>query len=69
MTLINNDASRNRMSLDFMDALEAQVDALDRDDSVGAVVIRGAGDDHFSVGINLKQMPGHLEQGQIRSGL
>ncbi len=57
VTLINDDAPRNRMSLDFMDELEAQVDALDRDDSVGAVVIRGAGDENFSVGMNLKQMP------------
>ncbi len=56
VTLINNDAPRNRMSLDFMDALEEQVDSLDTDDSVGAVVIRGAGDEHFSVGMHLKQM-------------
>ena len=55
-TLINDDAPRNRMSLDFMDELEEQVDALAKDDSVGAIVIRGAGDEHFSVGMNLKQM-------------
>ena len=57
VTLINDDAPRNRMSLDFLDELEDQVDALAKDDSVGAVVIRGAGDEHFSVGMNLKQMP------------
>ena len=57
VTLINDDAPRNRMSLDFVDELEAQVDALAKDDSVGAVVIRGAGDEHFSVGMNLKQIP------------
>jgi enoyl-CoA hydratase len=62
VTLINNDAPRNRMSLEFMDALEEQVDALDRDDSVGAVVIRGAGDEHFSVGMNLKQMPEGIQR-------
>ncbi len=62
VTLINNDAPRNRMSLDFMDALEAQVDALEHDDSVGAVVIRGAGDEHFSVGMNLKQMPEGIQR-------
>lgn len=56
VTLTNNDAPRNRMTLDFMDELEGQVDALERDDSVGAVVIRGAGEEHFSVGMNLKQM-------------
>ena len=62
VTLINNDAPRNRMSLDFMDALEEQVDALERDDSVGAVVIRGAGDEHFSVGMNLKQIPEGIQR-------
>ena len=57
VTLVNDDAPRNRMSLDFLDELEEQVDALAKDDSVGAVVIRGAGDEHFSVGMNLKQIP------------
>jgi len=62
VTLINDDAPRNRMSLDFMDELEARVDEIDRDDSVGAVVIRGAGEEHFSVGMNLKQMPEGIEK-------
>ena len=57
VTLVNDDVPRNRMSLDFLDELEEQVDALAKDDSVGAVVIRGAGDEHFSVGMNLKQIP------------
>ena len=56
-TLINNDAPRNRMSLDFMDALEAAIPELEADDAVRALVIRGAGDEHFSVGMDLKQLP------------
>ena len=45
-TLINNDPPRNRMSLEFMDELEAAVGRLAADDSVGALVIRGAGEEH-----------------------
>ena len=62
VTLINDDAPRNRMSLEFMDELEAQVDELERDDTVGAVVIRGAGDEHFSVGMDLKQLPDGIKR-------
>lgn len=56
-TLVINDAPRNRMSLDFMDALEAEVERLAHDASVRAVVIRGAGEENFSVGMDLKQLP------------
>jgi enoyl-CoA hydratase/carnithine racemase len=56
-TLINDDAPYNRMTLEFMDELEVAIEELARDDSVGAIVIRGAGDEHFSVGMNLKQLP------------
>lgn len=56
-TLTINDAPYNRMSLAFMDALEARIDELADDRSVRALVFRGAGDEHFSVGMNLKQLP------------
>jgi len=56
-TLVINDAPWNRMSLEFMDALEERVVALAQDRSVRAVVIRGDGTQHFSVGMNLKQLP------------
>jgi enoyl-CoA hydratase len=56
-TLTINDPPRNRMGLAFMDALEAEVERLAGDASVRAVVIRGAGDEHFSVGMDLKQLP------------
>ncbi len=43
VTLINDDAPLNRMSLDYMDALEARLEELARDDSVRAIVITAAG--------------------------
>ena len=63
-TLSINDAPRNRMSLEFMDALEAEVARVGQDSSVRAVVIRGAGIENFSVGMDLKQLP----QGIARMG-
>jgi enoyl-CoA hydratase len=67
-TIIINDAPRNRMSLDFMDELEARVAELSADKSVRAVVFRGAGDDNFSVGMDLKQLPeGIKRKGSIEA--
>jgi len=56
-TLVINDPPRNRLSLEFMDALEVEIDRLASDPSVRAIVIRGAGDQNFSVGMDLKQLP------------
>ena len=55
--LSNNDAPRNRMSLDYMDALEAELKVLAKDASVRAIVVTAEGEEHFSVGMNLKQLP------------
>lgn len=52
-----NDAPWNRMSLAFMDALEAEVGRIAADDSIRAVVLTAEGLDNFSVGMNLKQLP------------
>jgi len=52
-----NDPPYNRMSLAFMDALETLVEALKRDDAVRAVVVTGAGEQNFSVGMDLKELP------------
>ena len=41
-TLIINDAPRNRMSLAFMDALEAEIERVADDAGVRAIVVRGA---------------------------
>jgi enoyl-CoA hydratase len=56
-TLVINDPPRNRLGLDFMDALEVEVARVADDPSVRAIVIRGAGAEHFSVGMDLKQLP------------
>lgn len=59
-----DDPPWNRMSLAFMDELERQVAVLDGDDAVRAVVLTAAGDDNFSVGMNLKELPrGIAEKG------
>ena len=56
-TLTINDAPRNRMGLEFMDALECEIARVAADASIRAVVVRGAGSDNFSVGMDLKQLP------------
>ncbi len=61
-TLIINDAPRNRMSLAFMDALETEIERIGADPGVRAVVIRGAGSENFSVGMDLKQLPLGIQQ-------
>jgi enoyl-CoA hydratase/carnithine racemase len=61
-TLVINDAPRNRMGLGFMDALEAEVERLAHDSGVRAVVIRGAGEENFSVGMDLKELPAGVQR-------
>jgi enoyl-CoA hydratase len=61
-TLTINDPPRNRMGLEFMDALEAEIERVAHDASVRAVVVRGAGEEHFSVGMDLKQLPEGIER-------
>ena len=56
LTLTNNDAPRNRMTLEYMDAVEAAVDAAATDDTVRTLVFTAAGDENFSVGMDLKQL-------------
>jgi enoyl-CoA hydratase/carnithine racemase len=57
-----DDPPYNRMSLAFMDALEALVPTLAADDAVRAVVLTATGDDNFSVGMNLKELPRGIEE-------
>jgi len=61
-TFVINDAPRNRMTLEFVDALEREIERVARDPDVRAVVFRGAGEEHFSVGMNLKQLPVGIER-------
>ena len=60
-TISINDAPWNRMSMEFMNELEVLVEDLAGDTSVRAVVITGDGDEHFSVGMHLKQMAGIIK--------
>ncbi|MCZ6785215.1 MAG: enoyl-CoA hydratase-related protein [Proteobacteria bacterium] len=62
VTIVNNDPPRNRMTLEYMDELEALIPELASDPSVRALVFTGAGDEHFSVGMNLKQLPEGVKQ-------
>ena len=54
--LENQDPPRNRMTFEYMDELERAVIALRDDRDARAVVITAAGDEHFSVGMDLKQL-------------
>ncbi len=58
LTLTNNDAPHNRMTLEYLDALEDAVRDAASDPSVRALVFTAAGDEHFSVGMDLKQLMG-----------
>ena len=61
-TISINDAPYNRMSLDYMDALEALLPKLAKDDDVRALVFTGEGEEHFSVGMHLKQFAEGMER-------
>ena len=54
--LENQDPPRNRMTFAYMDELEVAVHALREDPEVRAVVLTAAGTEHFSVGMDLKQL-------------
>lgn len=56
VVLENQDAPRNRMTFEYMDELENAVVALRADREIRAVVITAAGEENFSVGMDLKQL-------------
>ena len=59
-----NDAPYNLMSVDYIDHLEEHLPDVLADDSIRAMVFTGEGTDHFSAGMNLKQLP----EGMARAG-
>ena len=63
--LENQDPPRNRMTFEYMDELERAVIALRDDREVRAVVVTAAGDQNFSVGMDLKQL---MSGAQARGG-
>lgn len=52
-----NDAPYNLMSLEYIDRLEEQLPDVLADEGIRAMVFTGGGLDHFSAGMNLKQLP------------
>ena len=52
-----NDAPWNLMSLEYIDQLEEQLPQVLADDGIRAMIFTGEGLDHFSAGMNLKQIP------------
>ena len=52
-----NDPPFNRMSLNFMDELEQQVVDIANNNEIRSVLLTSAGEENFSVGMNLKQLP------------
>lgn len=68
--LENTDAPRNRMTFEYMDELEAAVLDVRDDPGVRAVVITASGTEHFSVGMDLKQLTfGAAERGGFEAVL
>jgi enoyl-CoA hydratase len=61
-TISINDAPYNRMTLDYMDELERIIPELGADTAVRAIVFTSEGQDHFSVGMNLKQFGEGIER-------
>jgi len=59
-----NDAPWNLMSLAYIDRLEEQLPEVLADDHIRAMIFTGEGLDHFSAGMNLRQIP----QGMKRAG-
>jgi len=47
----------NALSTDLLEELEAELDALDGDDGVRAIVLRGAGERAFVAGADIKEFP------------
>src|SRR6188472_3070464 len=47
----------NALSTALLDELEAEVDALDADDDVRAIVLRGGGERAFVAGADIKEFP------------
>jgi len=55
-----NDDPLNRMSVAYIDLLEAVIDDIAADDSVQAFVLTAEGTTNFSVGMNLKELGGAM---------
>ena len=61
MTIVNDDPPINRMTLDYMDGVEEAVAQAAEDPSVRVLVFTADGPDNFSVGMDLKELMGGVE--------
>jgi enoyl-CoA hydratase len=57
-----NDAPWNLMSLEYIDRLEDQLPEVLADDNIRAMIFTGEGLDHFSAGMNLRQIPDGIKR-------
>jgi enoyl-CoA hydratase len=57
-----NDAPWNLMSLEYIDRLEEQLPEVLADDNIRAMIFTGEGLDHFSAGMNLRQIPDGIKR-------
>ena len=57
-----NDAPWNLMSLEYIDRLEQQLPEVLADDNIRAMIFTGEGLDHFSAGMNLRQIPDGIKR-------
>ena len=64
LTLTNTDAPWNRMSVDYMDAVEQAVRQAATDPQVRVLVFTAQGDENFSVGMDLKQIAERMSDTQ-----
>ncbi|RZV49216.1 MAG: hypothetical protein EX268_19325 [Deltaproteobacteria bacterium] len=66
-TIELNDPPYNRLSMALIDALERTVDEVEQDASIRAVVLRGAGNENFSVGADIREFGAAAASQGVRS--
>ena len=54
-TIELNDPPYNRLGMALIDMLERVIQQIDEDESIRAVVLRGSGDENFSVGADIRE--------------
>ena len=54
-TIEFNDPPHNRLGMALIDALDDAVQLIEHDDAIRAVILRGSGDENFSVGADIRE--------------
>ena len=60
-TISINSPPWNLMSMEFIDELENEIEVIARDRNIRAVLLTAEGDDNFSAGMDLKQLPNGIK--------